>query len=121
MPDIMPGDYAVWLRTLGGGGGTGHRENEKEPVHVRVLARKKRLRIQPRHGQPVYPGPRWVSPDSVVTVAEASYRLIADVSNAAFECGEWDRNESDEKYETVHDRLEKATRLLAAFIGLVSS
>jgi Mg2+ and Co2+ transporter CorA len=42
-------------------------------------------------------------------------KLINEVEDAAFACGEWDRNESEESYDEVLLRLEEARkRLLSA-------
>lgn len=37
---------------------------------------------------------------------------IAAVMTTSFECGAWDRNESDEEYDTVWARSERATARL---------
>lgn len=39
-------------------------------------------------------------------------QLIQELSNASYECGEWNSNESDEDYEDVHARSLDAEALL---------
>lgn len=44
--------------------------------------------------------------------------LIEKFGSAQFECGEWDRNESDEDYDTVWKRSILAENELRAAFGL---
>lgn len=47
--------------------------------------------------------------------------LIDDLSSASFECGEWERNESDEPYDDVHARSIKARARLDAFLARLTA
>lgn len=45
------------------------------------------------------------------------HTLITDVHNTAFECGEWEGADSDESYDTVHARSNKADKRLLDYVG----
>jgi hypothetical protein len=63
------GDNVVWFHTLGGGGGSGKRENEKEPIRAKIVdvndADHVKIVVEP--GQRVYYSPEgsWVRRDNV--------------------------------------------------------
>jgi hypothetical protein len=56
---MKPGDKCYWLYTLGGGGGSGHRENEKEPRLCEVVAVTPRS-VKVRQIEPYQREPTWV-------------------------------------------------------------
>ena len=45
-------------------------------------------------------------------------KVIRELEDASFACGEWTRDESDESYAEVMERQTKARRALFAAIGL---
>lgn len=63
---------------------------------------------------PVYLTLESCRPDRQVPakLRKALDRAISVYGSAHFECGEWDRNESVEKYDAVHDRAIRAERKL---------
>ena len=49
---------------------------------------------------------------------DALKRALDAFAEANFECGEWDRNESDEPYDVVHARALKAETAVWGALGL---
>ena len=115
---IAVGQPAIWFRTLGGGGGSGHRKNEREPVVVTVLAIKNRVQVRVK-GRLF--DVTWVSRDSVETLQAVVDRLLFACSEANFACGEWDRNDSDEEFDAVCAAATKADADLRTFILRLAS
>ena len=110
------GDRVVWLRTLGGGGGSGKRANAKEPVEsVVTKVGPRRVQIE-RAGR--VEGKTWVDRANVRPVlSDKGKALLRAFGDAQFACGEWDRNDSDEDWTDVYAEAERAERELADYLA----
>lgn len=68
------------------------------------------------------PGARVMADTTIIStvtprLAAGLERALIRVINTSFECGEWDRNESDEQYDVVRERARKAERRLRVLIA----